>query len=87
MPKPNLVLTLLRSKFDINHSFLVYSLHSKDKRYPCLFDCLIFRHFLPFNSIAEFDALPIFFLIHIWKLLRSYPLTRIFSFDYSAHAW
>ena len=30
MPKPNLVLTLLRSKFGINHSFLVYSLHSKD---------------------------------------------------------
>lgn len=40
--------------------------------------------FSALNSIAEFDALPIFFLIHIWKLLRSYPLTRIFSFDYSA---
>lgn len=84
MPKLNFVLTLLRSKFGINHSFLVYSLHSKEYCYPCLFDCLIFRHFLPLNSIAEFDALPIFFLIHIWKLLRSYPLTRIFSFDYSA---
>ena len=30
MPKPNFVLTLLRSKFGINHSFLVYSLHSKE---------------------------------------------------------
>lgn len=65
MPKPNLVLTLFRSKFGINHSFLVYSLLSKEYRYPRSFDCLIFRHFLPLNSIAEFDALPIFFLIHI----------------------
>lgn len=30
IPKPNLVLTLFRSKFGINHSSLMYSLHSKD---------------------------------------------------------
>ena len=71
MPKPNFVLTLLRSKFGINHSFLVYSLHSKEYCYPCLFDCLIFRHFLPSNSIARLEALPIFFLIYTRKLLRS----------------
>ena len=42
---------------------------------------------MTFNSIAGSEALLIFFLIHIWKLFRSYPLTRIFSFNYSAHAW
>lgn len=52
-----------------------------------MFDCQLFRHVLPLNSIAGPEALPIFFLVHIWKLLRSYPLTRIFSFDYSARAF
>ena len=35
----------LGSKFGINRSSLMYYLHSKDYRYSCLFDYLIFRHF------------------------------------------
>ena len=78
MLKPNFVLTLLRSKFGINHSFLVYSLHSKESLLVRLFNISTFSaikfncrvrciaYFLPYSYLETTSQLSPHAHLQLW---------------------